>query len=915
MPKIKSYVPSWLNEPAPGHKLFAPSTDDPTLPNPQAFSNRTKLGPRRTIARRGTEVFVAVGKQIRWGNLVHLKDSWESKQSKSIFGSRFKKENSNGSFVIFESRFKKEGSDGSFELYDEEAESNHPQNGAASEGYRVIKTPVADEIRQLVMSPNEDYLAVLTSHTVHICILPDSSHLTAPDATPFRPKFWTLGPTTHVTSRSAVSSAIWHPLGVNGSSLVTVTEDSVVRVWELSAADRWSFDRPTLAIDLKKLADGTYLDQDFSASTSTTNTGFSPDSFDMEAVSACFGDRRSGGWSPMTLWVAMKGGDVYALCPLLPSKWSPPPKLVPALSVSVVAKVAATEDDAETSPEAKRLAQQQLDWMADLDGQEPRVIDGLPGEPFTEVYTRPSRPGAVPKLQGPFYMELAPEPQQGDDADLTDILVIGEKISTSDLMFGEDVDLEADEDDDGLSLSVICLLTVSGRVQIYLDIDGVQAQWLPKKSARSDAYTLDSEDDFPSLLSFQTLDTLTPAEMSAPDNWPVFSTDATSRYSFFVTQPTGITFVSLTPWVFRLEAELQAESEAGSKFRIDLLVKANGSTREKVYTQKREQGSLAASVAIRDPDLGYFILSASYQAAVAVFFDAPEDEYTPTIRQASPSPAYDDEEDSKPLTMWDPRPYFHASGALDAGLHLPQLIDNLKTGRRKPLMQQEVRLSAATLEVFADSHRVVSADIHPLNEAVAELFRKCEALQAELREQIGKTNEVRHRVEHISGDDVEDDEQPVSDDAHVRNRLGQVRSRQEELAKRMQRLKGKLGKATSRELSDYEKAWMEELRALESNVLGTDEAVKAPSSSKAKAVPERLEVIKKLKDDLAAQIARLQKPGEAEEEEPPSSPAPNSYKVPLEIKKAKYAQVRTLLDRESALVDAVKSRLERINVG
>ena len=121
MPKIKSYVPSWLNEPAPGHKLFAPSTDDASLPNSQLHSDRAKPGPRRTIARRGSEIFVAVGKQIRWGNLVHLKDSWESKQSKSIFGSRFKKEDS----------------DGSFELYDEEADSSKAQDGAASEGYRV----------------------------------------------------------------------------------------------------------------------------------------------------------------------------------------------------------------------------------------------------------------------------------------------------------------------------------------------------------------------------------------------------------------------------------------------------------------------------------------------------------------------------------------------------------------------------------------------------------------------------------------------------------------------------------------------------------------------------------------------------------------------------------------------------------
>jgi nucleoporin NUP82 len=617
----------------------------------------------------------------------------------------------------------------------------------------------------------------------------------------------------------------------------------------------------------------------------------------------------------MTLWIAMKGGDVYALCPLLPSKWAPPPTLVPALSVSIVAKVAATEDNAETSPEEKRLAQQQLDWMADLDGQDPKVVDGLPGEPSAEVYTRPSKPGVVPKLQGPFYLDLAPEALRDDDAELTDILVIGEKISTNDLMLGEDEDLEFDERDEGLSLSVICLLTVSGRVQIYLDMDGVEAQWLPKKPTRSNGNGMESESDYPSLLSFQTLDTLTPAEMEAPDNWPVFSTDATSRYSFFVTQSTGITFVSLTPWVFRLEAELQAESEAGAKFRIDLLVKANGSTRERVYTQKREKGLLAACAAIRDPDLGYLVISATYQAAVAVFFDAPEHELTPRARTASPSPAYDEQEDRKPLTIWEPRPYFHASGGLDAGTHLPKLLDNLKTGRRKPLMQQEVRLSPATLEVFADSHRVVSADIQPLNEAVAELFRKCEALQAELREQIGKANEVRHRVEAISGDNVEDDEEPVSDNLHVRSRLGLAQTRQEELVKRMQRLKGKLGKATNRELSDYEKAWVGEVGALERTVLGTDEATPGQSPSKARAaVPKRMEDIKRLKDDLAAQIARLQKSGDGDEGEAPSSPGPHSYKVPLETKKAKYAQVRTLLDRESALVDAVKSRLERLTV-
>lgn len=37
-------------------------------------------GPKRTMARRGTELFVAVGKQLRWSDLRMLKDDYEEKE-------------------------------------------------------------------------------------------------------------------------------------------------------------------------------------------------------------------------------------------------------------------------------------------------------------------------------------------------------------------------------------------------------------------------------------------------------------------------------------------------------------------------------------------------------------------------------------------------------------------------------------------------------------------------------------------------------------------------------------------------------------------------------------------------------------------------------------------------------------------
>ena len=112
MPKIQSFAPSWLNPPAPGHKLFAPPSDE-GRPASLAYGRKAKPGRRQIIAKRGTEVFVAAGKQIRWGDLVYLKEKWESKHGGA--------------------RIKREDSDGSFEVYDEEA----PSTVGPAEGYRV----------------------------------------------------------------------------------------------------------------------------------------------------------------------------------------------------------------------------------------------------------------------------------------------------------------------------------------------------------------------------------------------------------------------------------------------------------------------------------------------------------------------------------------------------------------------------------------------------------------------------------------------------------------------------------------------------------------------------------------------------------------------------------------------------------
>lgn len=90
--KIAEYTPAWLMKPNPGHSLFsgAPAKASSSFTTQSNGSSSVtaksaKPGPRRTIARRGTEVFIAVGKEIRWADLVYLKEAYEDKQSKKNY--------------------------------------------------------------------------------------------------------------------------------------------------------------------------------------------------------------------------------------------------------------------------------------------------------------------------------------------------------------------------------------------------------------------------------------------------------------------------------------------------------------------------------------------------------------------------------------------------------------------------------------------------------------------------------------------------------------------------------------------------------------------------------------------------------------------------------------------------------------
>ena len=91
MPKVICYTPKWLSRPSPGFELFNTEKHvhkaasqgarrDPIQRNGNSGASEY-VGSNKTIALRGTEVFVVAGRYIRWSDLCMLKDEYEEREA------------------------------------------------------------------------------------------------------------------------------------------------------------------------------------------------------------------------------------------------------------------------------------------------------------------------------------------------------------------------------------------------------------------------------------------------------------------------------------------------------------------------------------------------------------------------------------------------------------------------------------------------------------------------------------------------------------------------------------------------------------------------------------------------------------------------------------------------------------------
>lgn len=907
MARVLGQTPSWLSAPSAGSRIFAdPEAALPTSPHkrstlrsthtPESSGKTTpKLG--RLIAHRGTEVFTVVGNKVRWADLSKVKQD-AGKQS---------------------------------------------IDDSTTRVYRTLKTSVYYEITNLTISPSGHFLAISTEHTIHVAILPDRSRLHENDYSDIKLKTHQVGPTVHVIPEAPLAAVLWHPLAAATAStdcLVTVTHESAVRLWEIDRAAQWSFEKPALAVDLRKLSNGTSSDQDFEPLGFGKNRGFSADTSDMYVATATFGGigaDTEDPWAAMTLWTAMSNGDCYALCPLLPSSWVSGPTTIGALTTSAVSALASVDDD--TDEDEQKGINQRYEWVKELDEIDDMTEDGL--------RHRPECLSAIPRLQGPFELPL---PEIDEEVEVCDMLVFPACLDEDELFSSED-DYEIISDPRLLPFTVICLSSKHNKMYVMMELEGVTGQWLPQKGRSS--FSVATWD----VGELALLDTITLGS-GAAETPAKLTLSIVDPYNFYCTSPQAIQSFSLEQWIARVGHDLNTHEDldTGLGSRLKLACQQPICVMGKLLEIDQDVPLISTAVFISDENIGALLLSSSDGTAVAVQLEEAASSAMSTTNSHTFSPSRSSLRDSQSLAMIlgpavgssaaEPQSRPTASRApyvpsrllyADQREPFDRLRSSLPPNRRHLLKESPLRLSPACLEVMTTVHKSVSVQTGQIEKAASEIFRRTDLLRIELQDQIVQMTTLAERLSILTNAvDFDTTRAGMTEDAlsgsrteQIDKRVEHAQQRQQALLKRYEAIRHKIGRAgqAQRELSTKEKSWVAEIDTLAARV-GV-----SPSDGGAGGAGDTLVARWQTTQPLAGElIAQSKKLAEMEEERSKTRSEAGEFhssvnergrhrsslgtdlRVSSRFQRQKLEEVMSMVERESAIIDAATDRLSRLQM-
>jgi nucleoporin NUP82 len=404
------------------------------------------------------------------------------------------------------------------------------------------------------------------------------------------------------------------------------------------------------------------------------------------------------------------------------------------------------------------------------------------------------------------------------------------------------------------------------------------------------------------------------SDEEAPQN-VFFTADLKSKQGVFLTYRGGVFHFSFT-WAKQLISELVEPEDEGAEFRLSNILEGIQTESQVIIKfpdhTSGQSLSPASCVVFEDADLGYFVLAYHGGQAYSATLDLPNSELLTDTNYLS---AYENAENEEALIASEARQTYQPSQIFWQESDLMTFYDKEVPVRQLGSNKNELKLTPATLDILTGAHRVLSSETHQLQLAVSDLFRRCERLQDEFRDQISRAGQVKIKIDSVldvyqSDSEVDRPDRGIdaeSDDSgtQITQRLRKVRKNQEKLHSRFDNLKRKLAQTGGQQLSNAEQEWVREVNVLNSQInKGTDDSEDVHDED----LLSRFENATQMKDDLISEATRLAKQGRNEDDRDQNSTRRS------EAQKEKMSQVKKLIHRNEASIRENQKRLEGLRM-
>ncbi|PWW72459.1 hypothetical protein C7212DRAFT_302039, partial [Tuber magnatum] len=741
----------WLSRSSTGYDLFTKTPENPTsYPSlVTAEDEETTVGPMRVMANRGTEIFVARGNEVRCADLQDLKARYIPKA-----GTR---------------------------------EDGHRE-------YKMLDLPELDfEIHQLEISRDGLLLAIIGEKELAVCMLP-AEGLARGDVSKLRvPAFNMVGSNYHNSEKgSRIVRAIWHPLGVEGASLVVLTSESTYRIYDFTIGQDFTFEIPDQTLDLYTLS-----------GRARHAGGFFADEAEMEVASCCFGDGLQG-WRPFTLYILMRGGDIYALTPVVPSRCKAPREYLHNLSLDINWGLENLEDD--ITMEEKLVLRQQTKWINHVLNQEANIgatYTGSTISPRKKASTCLARPGIVgptPQLQGPFLFQPAPQELSSDE-------------------YGCDIFHIAFH-----PVGVIGILFSNGKVDICLEPESLKAKWVDKRIRHKgvgDAFD-QSTLGLPVISGYETIDVgFSPESSSSRISWPVFSHDPQSNQVWYVNHSLGVAAISMKAWLNKLATVLDGDEDDGFVAK-SMKMNPQSTVYKPIQNNDKPQSfarPIIGSVAVYEAYLGYLLIAATKTNSQSVEFDDVQGR-TSEVDSSTSSMALihslvhpSQLPPSGPLALRGHQcrpslltPHFISPPELTTPSALHGLLKPTNLQHKK-LLASPIHFTTETNAFLRAARDTLKTEYDRIMEIAQEMYDRAATQRIEFRKQLESIHKASETLTRIQNKDV-------------RARLDRFLTRQEELQARADEVLKTLIVKNELGVSDAEKKWFREVAKVEERIGG-----------------------------------------------------------------------------------------------